>query len=51
MVEALPDTPFQIILTTYSHVASDKDIFKKYIRHEMVNTTDYLLKKKLKALS
>lgn len=45
VIEALPDTPYQIILTTYSHVASDKDIFKKYIRHEMVNTTDYLLKK------
>lgn len=46
LIEALPKIPFQIIMTTYSHVETDKNMFKKYIRHEMTNTTDYLLKRK-----
>jgi hypothetical protein len=45
VIESLSSNSFQIILTTYLHQPGKDTVFKDYIRHEMLNTTDYLLKK------
>ena len=45
VIESLSSNSFQIILTTYLHQPGKDTVFKDYIRHEMTNTTDYLLKK------
>jgi hypothetical protein len=45
LIEALDSKKFQVILTTYSHVSKEKNLFEKYICHEMVNDTDFLLKR------
>ena len=45
VIEKLSSNKNQVILTTYSEVKKDKEKFKKYIIHEMKDSTDYLLKK------
>lgn len=45
LIEKLPEDQGQIILTTYSHVEKERDVFERYICHEMKNETDYLLKR------
>ena len=35
----------QVILTTYSEIATDRDLLKEYINYEMKTSKDYLLKK------
>lgn len=45
VLEGLPVTNSQIILTTYTDLKSDKTQFQKYIVFEMEDSKDYLLKK------
>ncbi|TJY38206.1 ATP-binding protein [Pontimicrobium aquaticum] len=45
LIEHIEENKCQIILTTYSHVEKEKNLFEKYICHEMVDSTDYLLKR------
>ena len=46
VIEKIPPSAGQIILTTYSELPGDRDKLKKYIIYEMKNKRDYLLKKK-----
>jgi|GEM_PF-1562514 len=45
IIEQLSTKPIQVILTTYSEGKKNKARFSKYIRLEMKNSDDYLLKK------
>lgn len=44
ILEHLPRDSCQVILTTFSETSKDKKLFKQFIRHEMLNEADYLIK-------
>jgi hypothetical protein len=44
ILEHLPNDTCQVILTTFSETSKNKNLFKQFIRLEMVNETDYLIK-------
>lgn len=48
VIENIPASESQVILTTYSDVQTDREKFSKHIVYEMKNKTDYLLKRQSK---
>jgi len=44
VIETIPSTESQVILTTYSELPADREKFSKHIVYEMKNKNDYLLK-------
>ncbi|MBP8115224.1 MAG: AAA family ATPase [Chitinophagaceae bacterium] len=45
LIESIPSSASQVIMTTYSELQSDREKFKSSIVYEMKNNADYLLKK------
>lgn len=45
VIESISSDDSQVILTTYSELQSDRDLFIKHIVFEMKNKTDYLIKR------
>ena len=48
VMENISSNDNQVILTTFSDLPSDREMFCKHMIYEMKNKTDYLLKKLLK---
>ncbi len=45
VIKSIPSNDSQVILTTYSELADDREKFEKYLVYEMKDKTDFLLKR------